>query len=259
MRNLVTAVVGDTSIHNIWMKDKANFDTFIIYYGDGEDKYIADGKYYDRSKGTKFRILHDMITKHPEIFSEYDAVFVPDDDLYMTPESISKFFDIFHEYHLQIAQPSIIGWFSVPITAHIPFSKLRYVNWVEIMCPCFTTSALFNCSTTFLENKSNWGIEFLWDKILGSPKKEIAIVDSVIAVHTRPCFYGDTYWNNDNTFDSALNESNELLEKHGIDRKYVVYETIQKDIGYFMGMESQMRITPDLDILKSIIPQMRLI
>lgn len=258
MKNLIVAVAGNSSMHPIWQAGDANFDLFVVYYGDIEDRYSTEGKYYERAKGTKFNILHQIVEKRQDVFSKYDAIFVPDDDMYMETADINRFFDIFHQYNLEIAQPSIFGWISVPITAHVPFSKLRYVNWVEIMCPCFSSNALYKCQHTFLENKTNWCIEFLWNKILGNPKDKIAIIDEIIAIHTRPCFYGDTYWNNNNTFQSAMQESDDLLKKHKIDGKRVVYSTVQADIDEFNNRASDMKFVPNLSWFKPQVSGLRL-
>lgn len=257
MRNLVVAVAGDASMHGIWKADNPQFDLLVIYYGSVEGRYSQDGKYYATAKGSKFNILYQVAIQQPELFVEYDAIFVPDDDIFMSTEMIQRFLDTFHEYKLDVAQPSILGWVSVPITAHIPFSKLRYVNWVEIMCPCFSSKAFGLCLPTFIENKTNWCIEFLWNKKLGEPRDRIAIVDSVIAVHTRPCFYGDTYWNNNATFDSAMAESKALMTKHSIPDKRIVYSTVPADINEFNNRESNNKFVPSLELLKPFMTSLR--
>jgi len=258
MKNLIVAMAGNTSMHAVWKAGDANFDLFVAYYGDIEDRYSTDGKYYERAKGTKFHILHQLAEKHQDVFSKYDAIFVPDDDMYMETDDINRFLDIFHQHKLEIAQPSIFGWISVPITAHVPFSKLRYVNWVEIMCPCFSSDAFYKCLHTFLENKTNWCIEFLWNKILGEPKDKIAIIDEVIAIHTRPCFYGDTYWNNNTTFQGAMQEADDLLKKHKINGKRVVYSTVHADVDEFHNRGSDMKFIPNLSWFKPHVSGLRL-
>lgn len=258
MKNLVVAVCGDNSFHKIWNKSNPNFDLFIVYYGNNQNKYEKDGKYYDVSKGTKFLILQDVVLRNRHIFDQYDAIFVPDDDLYMETDDINRFFNLFHQYKLEIAQPSIVGYISLPITANVNFSILRYTNYVEIMCPCFSKNAFNLCQSSFSENKTNWGIEFMWNEALGFPKDKIAIVDSIIAIHTRPCFYGDTYQNNGNNFDFAMQEAKELFNKYNYKEERVVYSTIHQNMEEFYNARSEDKFIPNCKYFKSMLKSMKL-
>lgn len=257
MKNLVVSVCGDNSYHRIWNKSKPDFDLFVVYYGKVADKFCQDGKYYATSKGTKFVILHDIYTRFKEVIDQYDTVFIPDDDMYIETEDINRFFELFNKYQLSLAQPSILGYISWPITANVNFSLLRYTNVVEIMCPCFSLSALQTCLPTFVENKTNWGIEYLWNQKLGSPTDKIAIVDDVVAIHTRPCFFGDTYANNNNCFELASKESYDLLTKYNLSDKHITYGSVEKDKGEFMSRPSERKFLPNCDVFKSVISSLK--
>ena len=54
-------------------------------------------------------------------------------------------------------------------------------------------NALRTCLSTFDENKTGWSLDAVWNVLLNHPKNEIAIIDDVIAIHTRPVFGGDIY------------------------------------------------------------------
>lgn len=252
MRNLVIAVCGNNSFHTVWTEKNPKFDLFVVYYSSGKN-YEKDGRYYDEEKGSKFNILAKIVCRHSNVFSRYDAIFVPDDDLYLTTESINRFFDIFHGYKLSLAQPSIVGWASIPITLHVPQTVLRYTNWVEIMCPCFDNQLFHNALPTFTENRTNWGIELLWNKILGSPQDKIAIVDDVVAIHTRPCFFGDTYQNNGTGYEVGMDDVNKIVEKYKLQTDWTTYGSVKKCEGKFMELPSQNRFYPDVPILKDLI------
>lgn len=188
-KNLIVLCAGDSSLHNYWHKD---FDVLINYYGKTKNKYKNQSKYYFNLKGTKFNILGELI-ENKNIFEQYDNFFIPDDDIYFTSQDINKFFNIFEKYKLQLAQPSILGYWSIKESLNVSGLLLRYTNWVEMMCPCFSKSALFKCKDSFLISKSCWGIEFMWNELLNQPKNKIAIIDDISVIHTRPVMQGDNY------------------------------------------------------------------
>jgi hypothetical protein len=257
MKNLVVAVCGDDSLHRTWIRGQTEFDLFVVYYGKNS-KFKGDGKYYATAQGSKFVILTDVLNKHPELFIQYDSIFIPDDDLYMESHEINRFLALFHQYKLAIAQPSIMGYVSWPITAHVLFSSLRYTNLIEIMCPCFSQEALNLCKPTFTENRTNWGIEHLWFRLLGEPSDKIAIVDETIAFHTRPCFFGDTYHNNGTSFEIARDESKAVKDKYKIvDDQSKVFSTIVKDVDEFRCRPSENKLLPESDVMKRFLTAVR--
>jgi hypothetical protein len=258
MKNLVVSICGEESLHNNWVHgEKPNFDLFVNYYGSTPGRHRNDSRQYSTFKGTKFVILDQMVENNPELFASYDAIFVPDDDIFMTAKEINAFFELFHEREFWIAQPSVAGWYSIQIICPVPGSLFRYTNWVEIMTPCFSKSAFEICRQTFTENNTNWGIESLWDKLLGHPKDKIAIVDDIVVVHTRPCFFGDTYRNNGNNFEKALGEAAALLEKHDLTDARYVYETVPLCKDKLDNMGSEDRFFPRIEQFKNYCSTLR--
>lgn len=253
MKNLVVGVVGDSSLHKKWVTEaQPDFDLFLVYYGDFGERYRADAIYYERAKGTKFIIFDQIYQKHKDLIDQYDAILVPDDDILFDAVGINKFFAMFHKYNLQVAQPAIMGWMSLPITAVRFDTILRYVNCVEIMTPCFSKSAFQVCKETFMENRTNWGIEWIWFKLLGQPKDKFAIVDDVTAIHTRPCFYGDTYHKNGNNYEIAMQEFLEVLKKHGMDGVHKTFDEIPRDFGEWMERPSENRLFPSCSAMTKL-------
>lgn len=189
-KNLIVLCAGDSSLHNYWHKD---FDVLINYYGNIKNKYKRQCKYYFNLKGTKFNILYNLLKDNKDIFEKYDNFFVPDDDLYFKSQDLYKFFEIFSRYNLYLAQPSILGFWSSRQSLKVSGLTLRYTNWVEMMCPCFSKFGLEQCKESFVNDKSCWGIEFIWNKLLNKPKNKIAIIDEICGIHTRPVMHGDNY------------------------------------------------------------------
>lgn len=254
MRNLVIGVVGDNSLHKYWLSGcNPEFDLFLVYYADLGERYRSDGVYYDTAKGTKFLIVDQMVKKHKEVFDHYDAILIPDDDLLIDARGINRFFDLFHQYELAIAQPAIMGWLSLQNTQVSFENILRYVRCVEIMTPCFSREAFQLCKHTFSENKTNWGIDWLWWGLLGEPKDKLAIIDDVVAIHTRPCFFGDTYWRNKTNFDIALGDLKAIKAKHQILDVNEVYGSVPRKYSDWEDQPSESKKFPNSPIFYDIL------
>lgn len=213
-RNAILSAVGDRSLHRHWVRDRSNFDTYLVYYGDNPE---PEGypHYALRAKGYKYHLLKKLLEDRPELY-RYNYLWLPDDDVHLDTASINRLFGTMAKYNLQLAQPSISGYYGVEITLPQKGSILRYTNWVEIMCPCFSSDALKKCSQSFTENNTGWGIEMMWNKLLGHPRDKIAIIDDIVAVHTRPVLTGDTYHGRENPLDFAMSEAKALVDKYDL-------------------------------------------
>lgn len=220
-KNLVISCSGPNSLHKHWLGENRNFDIFIINYTDKKDLYKNDGEYYCEKKGTKFNIIYDL-----NILDHYEYIFVPDDDIMMSCDQINKLFEFANKYDLWLCQPSIVGYHSVDETLYQKNFILRYTNWVEIMCPCFSKYAWNICKSTFIYSKSCWGIEKLWDKKLDFPIDKIAIIDEITANHTRPCFTGDNYSNN--KIEKPELDLHKVVEENNLDWQIKQYKKIPK-------------------------------
>jgi len=223
-KNLVVAVAGDTSLHREWTRGDRTFDLHVVYYGDVEGKFAKDGEFYSNGKGTKFNVVASL---ERGFYEGYEHIFVPDDDLYMTSDQIDHLFQLADLYSLELCQPSLVGYYSLPITLHVPETILRFTNYVEIMSPCFSQQAFQKCFHTFDHNKSCWGIDMLWNHVLGNPEDKIAIVDDVVATHTRPCFKGDNYTNNN--VENPINDVRAIVKEFSLSWDKVVYKKIEKE------------------------------
>lgn len=235
--NLVIACAGKTSLYQRWIAGTRNFDLMLVEYALADKDYSKDAEYYCFRKGTKFNLVGDVCC---DVSDRYEYIFIPDDDLYLEPQQINRLFELAKEYDLQLCQPSLVGYYSLLITLHVPQNILRYTNYVEIMCPCFRRDAFELCKDTFLYNKSCWGIDMLWNKRLGFPKDKIAIIDEVAAVHTRPCFKGDYYTNND--VKDPIKDVYEIVEKEGLSWEKIVYRIVLKEDRY--DIPSEQKISP---------------
>lgn len=276
-RNLVIAAVGDQSLHTHWkLLKRADFDLFLIYYGDNEG-YEQSSRYHVRKKGTKFHLIADMFDERPDLF-EYEYIWMPDDDIYIKSGDVERLFKLAKRYDLWLCQPSIIGWYGLDVTLHHKNSILRYTNYVEIMCPCFQSEALRKCISTFRENKTGWGIDSVWNIKLEHPTDRIAVVDDVVAIHTRPVGGGDMYKKQaNNSIDNALKEAYELYDKYDMaEENYIdlkngkavsqesfstrYFNTVEYGRLYKSteaGVPVEERMWPPIDILRTLCEEVR--
>lgn len=216
-KNLVIGAVGDNSLHKCWIKGHTSYDLFLIYYGDGEG-YEGDSKYFRRAKGFKYHLIQDVLNECPELF-DYEYVWLPDDDIYATSVEIDRLFGMMKQFDLWLAQPSIMGYYGVEITLHQMGSLIRFTNWVEIMCPCFSSKALQTCKDVFKENKTGWSIETIWNVLLGHPRDRIAIIDDIVVFHTRAVMKGETYRGKPSPLSEAMAEAEAVYAKWNLDKE----------------------------------------
>ncbi len=192
--NLVVLRAGEGSLHSQWPRDIAdtdrNWDLCISYYGADPGALHGSCEFLTHQPHQKkFQAIHDLFTEDSPL-SGYDRVWLPDDDLMVSWSDINNLFHLSRRYGLDLAQPSlqprpdcyIAHWF----TAQQPGSILRYIGFVEIMCPVFSGRALRVCVGSFRDSVSGFGLDHLWPALLGGPRSRMAIIDAVGIVHTRP-------------------------------------------------------------------------
>lgn len=215
--NLIIGAVGNKSLHKHWLKNGKTFDTFLVSY---ERSYENESTYHKSASGFKYNLIHGLICENPWILN-YSYIWLPDDDLMVSGCQIDKLFTMMKEYDLWIAQPSIMGWYGMETTLHQKGSIIRFTNWVEIMCPCFSGDALKICYKTFTENKTGWGIEGIWNILLDHPHEKMGIIDDIIVFHTRKVLTGDTYRNFENPLETAIKEATNVYNKWNIEEEYL--------------------------------------
>jgi hypothetical protein len=241
-KNLVVLRSGDKSSHASWFpKDgKArSFDLMISYYGKSEGRFKTDGEYYSAEAGPKWPILGKLVADQWPVFEKYDAIWFPDDDLTLDHDSIRKFFEIFHEYDLLLAQPSMNpdGEWAHILNVQRPEYLLRFSSMIEPMAPLFSREALRKCHATFLESLSGWGLDYVWPKILGGPKTKIAIIDAVSMLHAGPLGFNPATARKEASLYDVLEkmkvnpweDSHRILTKYGAVFKNECYGFVARD------------------------------
>lgn len=216
-RNLVILRAGDHSLHSEWIASPdRDFDLFISYYGKEENKYLGQSEYYEMRKGPKWPCIKELLDSHPDLIDRYSSFWFPDDDISASTETINRLFGFCCALQLDLAQPALTpdSYYSWPQLLKRDDFLVRYVEFVELMVPVFSRKALKTCLPTFDENRSGWGLDWVWPQLVGNEsKRSIAVIDATPVRHTRP-LGGELYKNNPDM--NPANEAARIFAKYKI-------------------------------------------
>lgn len=233
MRNLAIARAGDYSLHETWLSnpEKKNFDLLVAYYGTEPGRWKAKADIYDQTPGLKYPWFQSIWSLGKR-FSEYDAIWLSDEDIGADTETVSDMFDIFHESGLLIGQPAMAddGVVGFEMMRRIPGLLLRHTEFVEEQVPIFSREALRQIGHTFGEAKSGWGLGVAWSKIISPYGKTLGIIDACPVFHSRPLKAGSMYTQVLPGMDvKALDELQQLMVKYQHDIRLVEVDRVPLD------------------------------
>jgi len=223
---LIISPVGNDSLHKEWLDNK--WDTYLIYYGDTPDHYKEEATHYRQQKGIKWPTLSKLIEEEKDLISQYEYVWLPDDDVSFSPNGIQKVLDIMDKNQLWLTQPALHpkGYITHGIVRRNIWFKMRYTNFIEVMAPFFSTEALYKCLPSMKESISGWGMDYLWPRALGYPPDKIAIIDAHPMVHTRPLNLPSGKGNYQGLNEHPADEADRLMAKYSITRKKTTYKRV---------------------------------
>ena len=183
---LVVIRCGDASLHPEYVNQYADFDVVLSYFGNDLPYDLTHIQYVHYCKGSKWEGLSAFFQANPSIWQAYDYIWLPDDDLSSDVANINQFLQIAAQERFDLAQPGLThnSYWSFLITRQVKGLRYRVSNFVEVMAPLFSRSAFAVCVDTFAENKSGFGLDFLWRTLLKGRK--IGIIDQTPVFHTRP-------------------------------------------------------------------------
>ncbi len=176
---------GGDSLHRRLIEEDGarNWDCCVSWYVPPSDEHVAE--YYSGGGDNKFEGFLEFWRHRPQPWP-YRYVWIVDDDVYLRPGDVSRFFDLCERYSTYVSQPAL-GWFThttLNVLARNPACVLRRVSFVEVMAPCFSTAALEHLIHTFDWTKSTWGIDWAWGGLLQG-RQPLYVVDAIVMQHTR--------------------------------------------------------------------------
>jgi len=171
-RFLVVAVAGGASRHPSWWTPDAGFDLQVLPAVAGF---------------TKWQVLFEALKDTGRQWAQYRHVFLPDDDLDITPEEIEALFSIAEEEGFALCQPSL-GWrshFTEAISLHNPLFRWRSVNAVDFAAPCFEAQALAQAVPLFAQDPTASLLGRVIPARLAKAHRVTAVVDAVQVLRTQ--------------------------------------------------------------------------
>jgi len=201
-RNILIAPCGNHSVlfKNSWLKysNEKQFDICLLFYHEQieQPELYKDIDHFYHLKHFKYHMIHELLTViHPEWLQQYDYFYFPDDDIEMDTRQINTLFQLSQAHDTWISQASLTAdsFCSWPFFKTRKGSFCRYVGQIEVMAPLFNSKILIQCLPTFKLNKSSWGLDAVWPKILQYPETKLVIFDAVVMKHTKRVGMGELY------------------------------------------------------------------
>ena len=176
---------GSESLHRkLIAEDPArNWDCCVSWYVPPLREQIAE--FYCGGGDNKLEGFLEFWRVRPQPWP-YRYVLIVDDDVYLRPGDLSRFFDLCDRHATYLCQPAL-RWFThttLNVLVCNPACLLRRVSFVEVMAPCFSSTALEELIHTFGWTKSTWGTDWAWG-CLAQGKHPLYVVDAITMQHTR--------------------------------------------------------------------------
>jgi hypothetical protein len=187
-RNLVIVRSGRGSLHPNWLHGaEPTFDLLVTAYEEGTPTVPSSpGIREILLPGRKVAGYHRLFTESPDLLRNYDQIALFDDDIDCDAIAINHLFSEGKRYSLQLYQPSLTwdSYVSYGIFLRNPLTRLRFVNFIEMMCPVFSASMLSRALPLFSAS-FEVGIDLFWCRLLEEARYKFAVIDTVSVRHTR--------------------------------------------------------------------------
>jgi hypothetical protein len=219
MKNLLITTVGAYNHFSAWIDGERDYDIAIVVYDESAQPKINNITcvYADRFPTFKYRGIKEMLFNEPTLM-DYDYYWMPDEDIWATPEMINELFACMDGFGVWLGQPSVLNtndsFISWECFSHKPDIELIYTSFIEVMCPCFSKDALIRCLPTFDKSQSGWGLDLVWSKIGARENK--AILNNVAVKHTRMVGGGNLYDKLKEAKIRPAGEKKRLMLEYGI-------------------------------------------
>lgn len=186
--NLIIVRAGPNSLHPSWVdaSSERSFDLLVAAYATDAPKVEANGVTNILLPGRKVRGLSDVFKSHSRILTDYRYVALIDDDIATNQQDLERCFRLGRAKHLNIWQPSLSwdSYFSYASTLTNPSFRIRYVNFIEMMCPFFEVGYLKRVLPLF-DLGYETGIDLIWTRLMRDPWLKAAVIDDVALRHTK--------------------------------------------------------------------------
>ncbi len=187
-RFLLVSRVGPQSLHRRWLGEAADrgFDVLLSAYDRAVPPPDAPGVTFEYRPGPKVAGYATLFEAHRHRLEQYDYVATFDDDLIAEPGGIARLFEIVADANLKIAQPALThdSHFTYAALLRHPSFRLRYVTFIEMMCPVFRTDILLQILPLFALGYES-GIDLIWCNLVHDAPTDFAVIDEAPVRHSR--------------------------------------------------------------------------
>jgi hypothetical protein len=187
--NLIITRAGKDSLHRQWISNpnQQNFDLLVAAYDRRIISDDAPGLKYLYIPGHKIKGWMELFRADTTWLNQYKNIAFIDDDIEAKTADLSRCFDIGTEFALKLWQPSLTwdSYVTYGGTLRNDKFRLRYVNYIEMMCPFFSSTFLRDVLPLF-DLGFESGVDLIWCSIANEKARSFAIVDEVRVKHTRP-------------------------------------------------------------------------
>lgn len=175
--NLIIVRGGDDSEHYNYYGNDATYDILFSYYGDNPPPDACHHMEGTKSDG----VDHILKTFY---FEQYEYIWIPDNDLYITVPKINRMFEIMKEANAIHGHPAIR-----PESAygHLLGNKDQFVyrryTMVEPMAPLFRSDFLRRVDNSYSLNKSQFSFEHYWSYKINHDFEITIVIDETPVIH----------------------------------------------------------------------------
>jgi len=189
-RNLVVVRAGQDSLHRAWHAGagpEPGFDLLVAAYDRSAMDDDRDHVTHIEIPGTKVAGWGNLFAAHPGLLEHYDAIALIDDDIETTIAAINRCFDLGRDYNLAIWQPGLSADSYITYAASLANQRfdLRFVNYIEMMCPFFSAEML-KATVPLFSLGFESGIDLIWCSLARERGWDCAVIDGIAVKHTRP-------------------------------------------------------------------------
>jgi hypothetical protein len=188
-RDLVLARVGGNSLHPCWL-DRGrprDWDLRLVPYQELPPQDGLELSVGPVGPGPKWSGLREALAAW-DGWREYDQIWLPDDDIYASQDTITGMFEVARSLGLDLFAPALheSSHYAHYSTMRNHSFHARLTGFVEIMVPGFSVRALEMLLWTLELSDTGWGwgLDSLWPKLL--EYRNVGIIDGTPVLHTRP-------------------------------------------------------------------------
>ncbi|MFT4795500.1 MAG: hypothetical protein ACJAVR_002834 [Paracoccaceae bacterium] len=169
-------------------KDR-DWDLVLSPYQDIPDLPEFDADAVIPLPGGKWEALHAIFTDRPEMLAGRALIWLPDDDLEGSADTVARLFAIARAQGLDLCQPALTpgSAFSHFVTVQHLLTNVRYTNFVELMAPLMTPDVMRAALPQMKGRAGAKGLDFIWHRFVRAPAgARVAVIDAAAMAHRRP-------------------------------------------------------------------------